>query len=783
MIGKTVSHYRIIEKLGEGGMGVVYKAEDTKLKRTVALKFLPPELTRDPEAKARFVHEAQAAAALSHQNICTIHEIDEFEGQSFIAMECYEGETLKERIARGPLPLEQVIDITQQIVQGLAKAHEQDIVHRDVKPANIFITHDGLVKVVDFGLAKLAGQTRLTRTGTTLGTVAYMSPEQARGDVADHRTDLWSLGVVLFEMLTQRLPFRGEAEPAVVYSILNEAPEPVTNLSKEVSVQLEELVEKALTKDPQHRYQSADELLRELAEQRELLGAGLGSRRFLALRRFRRNRQAFYGTLAGLVMALTAAAVLVFHSQSMAINSIAVLPFENLSGDPDQEYFADGMTRELTVTLGQISGWSKVISSRSMMKYKETDKSPRDIASEMSVKALLSGSVQRLASGQVKAIVELVDGGTEKLLWTQAFECELSNLKNLQNDITRAIAARVDIELTPTEEARLASAHPVNPAAYELYLKARHQFYEKFTKESCEKAIAYLQKAIEIDPDYAQAYAWLAGNYIHLGWYVDLPLDETSAKIIAYTNKALEIDDTISEAHWALARTSFYMEWEWERAEEQFKRAIDLNPSSVEAHGDYTWLLMAMGRFEEAIAQAKRFLQLDPVSWLPNTTMAFTYYCARQYDQAIAQYLQMAEMEPDDPRPHTGLAMVYEQMGRYENAVRARQKRMTLSGAAPEEVEEVAALGRAYRESGSEGYWMWHLEKWKGQYDRNPAYIAMYYGQLGDKDQAFAWLEKAYERHDGPLFRLKVEPGWDPLRDDPRFQDLLRRMKFPEDGT
>jgi len=776
MIGQTISHYRILAKIGEGGMGVVYQAEDTQLKRTVALKFLHSYNMRDPEAKARFLHEAQAAAALNHPNIATVHDIGEADGHTFIVMEFVEGQGLKERLATGPLPIAEALKIAAQVTRGLAKAHEHDIVHRDIKPANVLLTADGQVKIVDFGLAKLGEQTRLTRTGTTLGTVAYMSPEQARGDVVDRSTDLWAVGVMLFEMLTGQLPFRGESGQAVIHSILSVKPEPLTTLSDTAFIQLENVVDRALEKDSAKRYQSAAELLADIEEQQDRLAAGLVSRRFLFWRRFRRNRGVFHGTLAAMAIVLVTAAMFMFLGQGTVIDSIAVLPFEDLSTEPDQEYFAEGVTRELTATLGQISGWSRVISSRSMMRYKGSTKSPSQIASEVNVKALLSGSVQKLFSNTVKVIVELVEGDTERLLWTQSYESELGNFHNLQNDITRTISQIVDMELTASEVARLATARSINPEAYELYLKARHQYF-KWSEESTRQAAEFLEKAIEIDPNYAEALAFLADTYVWLGWSGAMPLAEASAKALEFANRALAIGDELSEGHYALAQKKFYLDWDWSGGIEEIERAIELNPNSPWARSEYAWYLSVVGRFDEAIAEAKFFWQLEPVLYTANMSMVWMYYCARRYDLAISQCQQWAEFEPDDHRIYNDMAMVYEQMGRYEDAVRARQKEMTLRGASP---QSMAALDSAFSVSGSEGYWGWKLKEEKGRSDRVPSLTAMIHGQLGNTDLAFAWLEKAYEQRAPLMFRVAVEPGWDPLRNDPRFRNLLRRMNLPE---
>jgi len=760
-------------------MGVVYEAEDTKLKRTVALKFLPPDLTRDPEAKARFVHEAQAASSLDHPNICNIHEIGESgDGQLFITMARYEGETLNDRIARGPLPIDETMDIASQITQGLAKAHEQQIVHRDIKPGNVFITSDGLVKILDFGLAKLSGQTRLTRTGTTMGTVAYMSPEQARGDMTDQQTDIWSIGAVMYEMLTGELPFRGGADQALVHSILTENPEPVTSKRPEVPVVLEDVIERALQKDLRKRYQSIDEMLAALQMVQEESRLGIERRRYAAIKRLRRRRRLLVGLAAVVVIAIAVVLGTTVFQRGEAVDSLAVLPLENLSGDPDQDYLVDGITGDLITGLSRVSGFKKVISRRSVMRYKGTDRPLKDIARELGVNVFMAGTVQRVGE-QVKLGLELIDAGTEENLWSDNFEKSLGNIEAIINEITRTVADEIDIELTPREHARLASARPANPEAYDLYTHGRFHYY-KLTKEGTEKGIEYFHRAIEADSSYAPAYAMLAVAY-NWYWFIGyLPLEEALSKGTALINKALEIDDECAEARMALAEFNYVLLWDWEGGVTEYERSIELNPGAAEVHCEYSWLLMAIGRAEEAIAEAKRCLELDPVAWWSNWVLTNMYYHARQYDQAIAQCRQWTELEPSDSRPYRNLAMVYARMDRYEDAVRARQKEMTLSGSPP---EKVAALDSAYAESGPEGYWRLYLESSKGRHDSYPTWTALFYAQLGDKDQAFTCLEKAYEKHDGPIYLLKVSPWWDPLRDDPRYDDLVRRMNFPGDGT
>jgi TolB-like protein/Tfp pilus assembly protein PilF/tRNA A-37 threonylcarbamoyl transferase component Bud32 len=770
LIGQTISHYKIVEKLGEGGMGVVYKAEDTKLKRTVALKFLSAQSLETQQEKTRFVHEAQAAAALDHPNVCTVHEIDEAEGQTFIAMAYVEGHSLREKIASGPLKLEAALDLAIDVAQGLQEAHEKGIVHRDIKSGNIMLTSKGQAKITDFGLARLAGGTKVTKTGTTVGTVAYMSPEQARGEAVDHRSDIWSLGVVVYEMLTGQLPFKGEHEQAVTYQVVNENPDPITALRTGIPMELERIVNKALAKNPGERYQHVDEMLIDMKAVKKEVESGLKTVRQTRAKLLSGKRAYWYIGIITVVILLMVGGLYIFPRNKKAIDRIAVLPLENLSGDLEQEFFVDGMTDALIADLQKIRALH-VISRTSVMQYKGVRKPLPKIAQELDVDAIVEGTVLR-EGNQVRITARLIHASTDRQLWADRYDRELRDILALHSEVAQAIAREVRVALTPQEQARLAGVRTVNPEAYELYLRGRDQVF-KFTIVAYEKAVEYFQQAIEADPDFAQAYAMLAGCYVYFGWSGHMPLEEARSRAAPPLRKAFEIDDALSEAYHALATIKFYFDWDWVGAESEYKRAIELKPSNGEAHGQYSWSLMAMGRFDEAIAEAKRSLQLDPVLPLANWVMGYVYYCARHYDQAIAQYRQMAELEPNNPGAEWNIADVFAQIGRYDDAVRARQKALSLLGAPP---EEIAALDSAYSESGPEGYWSWHKNRSVGR----PAVTAIIYAQIGDMDRAFALLEKGYEENSPEIHLLKVKPSLDPLRDDPRYHDLLRRMNFPE---
>jgi serine/threonine-protein kinase len=779
MIGQTISHYKIVGKLGEGGMGVVYKAEDTKLKRTVALKFLSAQSLGTPQEKTRFVHEAQAAAALDHPNVCTVHEIDEADGRTFIAMAYIEGQSLRERIATGPLNLETALGVAIDVARGLQEAHEKGVVHRDIKSGNILVTTKGQAKVTDFGLARLSGSTKVTKTGTTVGTVAYMSPEQLRGETVDHRSDIWSLGVVLYEMLTGRLPFRGEHEQAVNYQIVNESPQPITAVRTGVPLELERIVNKALAKNPSERYQHVDEMLVDMKAVKREVESGASIAGHATKDRKKRNRYLGFGGFAVAVVLLVVIGLYLRADKEVSIESIAVLPLENLSGDPEQEYFVDGMTDALIAELSKI-GALDVISRTSAMRYKGTGKSLPEIARELNnVDAIVEGTVLR-DGNQVRINVQLIHASKDRHLWANHYDRELNDILSLHSELAQAIAHEIQVTLTPQEQARLASTRAVNPDAHELYLKAKYHYF-RLKQEELRKADEYFQQAIEVDSNYAEAYAGLAASYEFQAWAGWMPMDEARLKIEALVGKALDIDDTIAEAYLALSGKRFYLDWDWTGGEREIKRAIELNPALAEAHLEYAIFLAALGRAEESIAEAKRALQLDPVWDLANATLAGVYIYARQYDRALAQARRFAELEPNLPGPYSYLERIHERMGRYRDAIEARRQTMTFSGTPTEEVAAaIAKLDSAYSASGPEGYWRWYLEREKDRNNPYPTYTAMLYAQLGDKDQAFAWLEKAYERHDGLLYLLKVSSRWDPLRDDPRYDDLVRRMNFPE---
>lgn len=743
MIGKSISHYRILEKLGGGGMGVVYKAQDTKLKRTVALKLLPPELTRDPDAKQRFIQEAQMASALDHPNICNIHEVDETDdGQIFICMACYQGETVREKIKREPLKLEEAIGIAIQVAQGLGKAHSQRIVHRDIKPANIFITGDGQAKIMDFGLAKLAGQVRLTKIGTTAGTVAYMSPEQARGEEVDHRTDIWSLGVVLYEMLNGELPFKGDYEQAVVYSILNEEPEPVRGVPTAVSTQLQVVVSKAIAKSPDQRYQNAENILLDLRKLRKQLES-------IILKEEPPTKK--------------------------AQPSIAVLPFTDMSPNKDQEYFCDGMAEEIINALTHIEGL-RVVARTSAFSFRGKEVDVREIGRKLSVETLLEGSVRK-AANRIRITAQLVNVADGYHIWSEKYDRNKEDIFAIQDEISLAIVSKLKVKLLGGEKENLVRRYTDNIEAYNLYLKGRY-FWSKRTEKGLKKGIEYFEHANEKDPDYALAHVGLADSYSLLCSYHILAPKESIPKARSAAMRAIEAHDALAEAYEALAHVRILHDWSWLDAEREFKRAIQVNPGYATAHQRYSLLLTVMGQLSEAIAEIKRAQELDPLSLIINTDVGLIFYIAHQYGQAVEQCRNVIEMDPNFGVAHFALGLAYEQKGAYKEAIAELQKAITASGGI---TVMTGALGHAYAVSGKRDKAQKVLDESKElskQRYVSPYSIATIYVGLGEKDQAFEWLRKAYEDRSVWLIHLhlKADPRLDGLRSDPRFTALLKKM-------
>ena len=771
MIGRTISHYKVLSELGRGGMGVVYKAEDTKLRRTVALKFPPVDKLASEEEKARFVREAQAAAALNHPNICTVYEIDEADGHTFIAMEFVEGLSVKEKSRARPLPL----DITVQAAQGLQAAHEKDVVHRDVKSANLMVTAQGRVKVMDFGLAQVGDRSQLTKTGTTLGTASYMSPEQALAQPTDRRTDIWSLGVVLYEMLTGRLPFEAEVEAAVAYAVVNTEPEFPTALRSGLPVEIDHVIDKALAKDRDERYQHVDEMLVDLRA--VMKGQPEAVRAKAPLRVHRRH-----ALLASAGLAVAALAVVLgmnFNSLREQLSrgsgrapiaSIVVLPIENFTGDPEQEYFADGMTIGLFTALAKIRTL-RVISPRSAMRYKGTNKSLREIAEELHVDAVIQGAAQRFGE-RARIMAELIDPETDQLLWAESFERDFPEVLLLQSDVARAVTREIKGELSPQEEILFSGARRVNAETHEAYLKGMF-LLQKGSPEDMEIGMALLQEAVDKDPTDSLAHAGLALGYTTLLHGPAFPADAVQ-RAKAATLNALELDDTLAMPHASLGFLQGYWDWDWEASERSFQRSLELNPSLAIAHYYYSWVHYLFGRMDEALASHKRAQELSPLHGLHTAWLGYLYYSQGRYEEATAEARKSLEVDTSFYAAYFVLSEVYAAKGLHEEAIAIARQAVAINP------RNRFILGRAYALAGRRSdarKIVTELEEDEKNAPWRAWSLALVHTALGEKDDAFRHLN--YERPQAfvPWVRVMVE--WEPLRDDPRFQDLLRRMNLP----
>ena len=747
-------------------MGEVYLAQDTELDRKVALKILPHEFAEDKDRMSRFVREAKSASALNHPNIITIYEIGETNGTHFIATEYIEGETLQTRLKGEPLSLKSTIEIALQVASALDAAHRAGIVHRDIKPDNVMVRQDGIVKVLDFGLAKpgatdgsevdTEGETKIqikTQAGMIMGTVAYMSPEQARGKETDARTDIWSFGCVLYEMLTRQQPFQGETMTDVLANIIHREPASILTHRKDTPAELAPIVGKAVCKNKDERYQSAKELFDDLKQlqtrmlvEAELIRSGAGEK------------------IAQL-------------QPSSFLNSIAVLPFANISAETDNEYFSEGLTEEIIMNLSKLQ-MLKVVARGSTMRYVKEGKTHKQAANDLGVEYLLEGSVRRQGR-DLRITAQLIDAMRDVYLWVETYRGTMEDIFDIQEKVAAEIVQALQIRLSPDEKQILKKRFTENTEAYQLYLQGRF-FWNKRSEEGLKTAIRYFEKAIEQDPQYALAWAGIADSYSVLGEYGSIPRKELYPKAEAAVKKALEIDDRLAEVHTSFASLLMLKKWDWVNSEKEFKRALELNPNYATAHHWYSQWFLNMGKLEESVRMISRAAELDPVSQAILKDKGLALYYSRQYDATIEMARKTLELDPNYAAAHRLLSLAYQGKELFDEAIAENRIWGTLTG---NKVETTLALAQIYAVSGQ----IEAARKLVEVVERDPLVIdqayrglALVYAALGENDLAFARLEKGYQRREESLLSLKVDPKVDRLRSDPRFIALLKKIGVEE---
>ncbi len=778
--GKSIGPYKILSLLGTGGMGEVYRAADQRLERDVAIKVLPEDVAKDSHALARFDREAKALAALSHPNILAIYDVGEQEGIVYAVMELLKGETLRAHLARTKFSWEKAVSVGTCVVEGLAAAHSQGVIHRDLKPENIFLTSDGGVKILDFGLVRRENpapvgestsqltESQLTQTGILMGTVPYMSPEQLRRQPMDARSDLFSFGTMLYEMISGARPFSGNNAADLTASILKEEPAPLTVDCPPVLVQT---ISRCLKKDPDERFQTAADLALEL---KTVTGDSVIPFT-LPARKIRWKKFLWIPiVIAALVFSL-----LYLPWRGKSVRSIAVLPFVNASQNPDNEYLSDGVTESIIDTLSQLPDL-KVMARGTVFTYKGKQMDPRKVGRELNVGAVVTGRILQKGDNLVIS-ADLVDVSDGTQLWGKQYNRSVSDLLFVQSEISRELSDRLHVSLTGEQRNMVSKRYTENPEAYQFYLRGQYH-WRKSTPEDYEKAREYLEKAVEKDPSYARAYILLASYYATFASYVMEPPKEQWAKYLAALNRARVLDALLVEASMGDAEFQIYHEWNWSRGEQEIKRAIQLSAGEAHVHFSYATFLRAMGRWEEAIAEEKRAQELEPLVLTANMSVGVAYFWAKQYDQALDQLKKTEELDPKYAEIHDAMADVYARKGMYKEAISEIEKYLRLSG----DPEGADALIQEYQKSGYEAA---IKSMWEKQLDRlmesaeegyvSPMFFVFTYAHLNRKDEAFEWLEKAYQERSAWLVFLKTDPQFDNLRSDPRFTDMMKKVGLP----
>jgi serine/threonine-protein kinase len=819
--GQVFGHYRIERKLGAGGMGVVYLARDTRLERPVALKLLHSRFTRDRERVRRFQKEARAASALNHPNILTIYEVGQADaaagGAHFIAAEFVEGLTLRARFRDADMRLGEALSLTIQIADALAAAHQAGIVHRDIKPENVMVRPDGIIKALDFGLAKLTEQAKrplsqsfatvTTQPGMVMGTLSYMSPEQVRGQEVDARSDLFSFGVALYEMLAGRAPFAGETASDVIAALLSSEPPPLDHYAPGLPAGLQKIVSRALVRSVAERYQTAREFgddLRLLKQELEFaarlnrtsgkdapLNMKVGSAaanghdtrafskkitrrtfRLAYLRGFLQRRGRAIALATAALALLTAGMLLGGHwlgTRDRGLDSVAVLPFANVGNDRQMEYLPDGITESLIGSLSQLPGL-RVMARDTVFTYKGREVDPRRVGGDLNVRAVVTGRVRRQGERLVIR-AELADATSGVRLWGEEYERPLTDILTVEREITREISEALRLRLSAAEQRQIAKRQSANSEAYRLYLLGRH-LHLQAASANWEKSLAYFNQAIALDPNFALAHAGVSDVYSAISAQI-LPPAEAMPKARQAALTAIRLDETLPEAHHSLGTVKIWGDWDWAGAEREYKRAIELNPSFVIAYASYSNLVVSQGRFEEALAEARRAQELDPLSPQVGYALGRIHFLARRYDQALAHFRKMLEIAPNSDGPHYYLGRVLSQQGKHQEAISELRRAFELNRHHTIRAWLAYVYGRAGRRKEALKL-LRELEALSRRERVSPIYIARIYSGLGDRENSLTWLRKAYDERSDHALGIGVDPAYDPLRSDPRFIEILR---------